>query len=294
MSGMKVRVGAVSYLNTRPLVLGMAQGMGADRIELSFDVPSRLAERLASSELEVALLPTIELARIPGLTIVPGLGITSFGAARSVLLVSKHPLDAIRSVALDPESRTSNALVQVLFAEAWGGTPAFAHGPGSIDEALDAHDAVVRIGDKALFDPLPPGTRAYDLGEAWTARTGLPFVWAVWAAIPAVVDRALYRVFHDSRREGGRMLDRIAEDYVWNGRRDPEVARSYLRHNMRYRLGAQEVRAIRLFHEAAERIGLVAAAPDPVLAVFSDSACRAATHWRLSAGREPSGPVRVS
>lgn len=287
---MKVRVGAVSYLNTRPLVLGMAQGMGADRIELSFDVPSRLADRLAASELEVALLPTIELARIPGLTIVPGLAITSHGPARSVLLVSRRPLEAIRSVALDPESRTSNALAQILFAEVWGGAPAFAPGSASIDEALDAHDAVVRIGDKALFDPLPPGTRAFDLGEAWTARTGLPFVWAVWAAIPAVVDRELYKVFHDSRREGGRRIDDIAEDYVWKGRRDPELARSYLRRNMRYRLGAQEVRAIRMFHEAAERLGLVAAAPDPVLAVFSESACRAAAHWRLNAGRTATAP----
>src|SRR5262245_62540185 len=109
-----VRIGAVSYLNTRPLVFGLEQGIGGGRIALSYDVPSVLASRMAAGELDVALLPAIELARIPDLAIFPGLAIGSLGACRSVLLVSPLPLDEIRSIALDPESRTSNALVQVL------------------------------------------------------------------------------------------------------------------------------------------------------------------------------------
>src|SRR6188768_2319647 len=110
------RIGAVSYLNTRPLVFGFEQGLGAERVTLSYDVPSVLAARLDAGELDVALLPVIELARIPDLAIVPGIAIGSFGECRSVLLVARKPLDEIRSVALDPESRTSNALVQVLCA----------------------------------------------------------------------------------------------------------------------------------------------------------------------------------
>src|SRR5215831_13273341 len=91
----RVRVGAVSYLNARPLVFGLAQGLGADRIVLSFDVPSVLASRAAAGELDVALLPSIELARIPDLAVVPGLAIGSFGPCRSVLLVSRRPLGEV-------------------------------------------------------------------------------------------------------------------------------------------------------------------------------------------------------
>src|SRR5262245_65695577 len=127
--------------------------MGADRLELSYDVPSILASRMAAGEVDLSLLPIIELARIPDLRVVPGLAIGSFGNCRSVLLVARKPLTEIESVALDPESRTSNALARILFAEAWGAAPEFVVGPKDLELALAEHDAVVRIGDKALFEP---------------------------------------------------------------------------------------------------------------------------------------------
>ena len=256
MSAARLRIGGVSYLNTRPLCLGFDQGIAADRVSIEYAVPAELARRMEAGLLDVALLPTIELARIPGLWIVPGLGISSFGPALSVLLFSKRPLPEVRRVALDPESRTTNALVQVLFAEAWSGSAEFVAGPPGTEDALDDADAVVRIGDKALFDPPPPGTMAIDLGEAWWRRTGLPFVFAVWAAKADSVDRALYREFHASRRAGQRQIDLIADDYTWRGERHPELCRRYLRDHMRYRLGAQEVAAMRSFLAAASRLGL--------------------------------------
>lgn len=277
---MKIRVGAVSYLNTRPLCLGFDQGIAADRIDLSYDVPSVLARRMAAGLLDVALLPTIELARIPGLTVVPGLSISSRGPAGSVFLVTTKPLSQVRRVALDPESRTSNALTQVLFTEAWGGAPEYGVGTTDLEATLADHDAAVRIGDKALFEPFPEGTVAHDLGEAWLRRTGLPFVFAVWAARPAVVDRGLYRAFHASRRAGQRQIDLIAEDYCWNGRTYPEISRRYLTENMRYRLGAVEVEAIRAFHAAAARLGLVEAAPLLQVTFFSETACAEAAARR--------------
>ena len=263
-----MRAGAVSYLNTRPLVFGLDQGLGADRIELSYDVPSVLASRMAAGEIDLALLPVIELARIPGLVVVPGLAIGSLGNCRSVLLVAKTPLADVRSVALDPESRTSNALARVLFAEAWGVSPAFAEGPRELTRALAEHDAAVRIGDKALFERLPEGTIAYDLGGAWTARTTLPFVFAVWAARPGVVDREIYEMLHASRRAGTAALPAIAADYTWNGRQYPEIAHAYLRDAMRYRLGGPEVSAMRRFFAAASRIGVINAPPPITLASF--------------------------
>ena len=247
----KIRAGAVSYLNTRPLVFGIDQGLGADRIELTYDVPSVLAARMAAGELDLALLPVIELASISDLTVVPGLAIGSYGDCRSVILVSKVPPGEAKSVALDPESRTSNALARVLFAEAWGGRPEFVVGPRDLALALTEHDAAVRIGDKALFEPVPDGATAYDLGGAWTAKTTLPFVFAVWAARPGVLDRPLYELLHASRRAGSAAIPMIAADYTWNGRQYPELALAYLRDAMRYRLGDLEVKAMRRFLHAA-------------------------------------------
>jgi len=265
----KIRAGAVSYLNTRPLVFGFDQGLGADRVELSQDVPSVLARRMAAGEIDLALLPVIELARIPNLVVVPGLAIGSLGNCRSVLLVARKPLADVKSVALDPESRSSNALARVLFAEAWGGAPTFVPGPRDLTLALAEHDAVVRIGDKALFEPLPAGTIAYDLGGAWTARTTLPFVFAVWAARPGVVDRELYQLLHDSRRAGAAALPAIAEDYTWNGSQYPGIALPYLRDAMRYRLGDPEVAAMRRFLAAAAKHGVIDSAPRIALASFT-------------------------
>jgi len=246
-----IAAGAVSYLNTRPLVFGIDQGMGADRIDLTYDVPSVLASRMAAGELDLALLPVIELARIPGLVVVPGLAIGSFGDCRSVILVSKFPPAEVKTVALDPESRTSNALAGVLLAEAWGAHAEMVMGPRDLALALAEHDAAVRIGDKALFEPVPDGATAYDLGGAWTARTSLPFVFAVWAARPGVLDRRLYEILHASRRAGSGAIPMIAADYTWNGRQYPDIALSYLRDAMRYRLGDPEVQAMRRFLGAA-------------------------------------------
>lgn len=251
----KLRVGAVSYLNARPLVLGFEQGVASDRITLSYDVPSALADRMERGEFEIALLPAIELARIPDLTVVPGLAIGSYGPCRSVLLVAKRPLDAIRRLALDPESRTSNVLAEILLRER--GEPECLPGPRDLDDALAEADAAVRIGDKALFEPTPKGTTAHDLGAIWTERTGLPFVFAVWAALPTIVDRSLYRAFHRSRGYGAKALDAIAEDYEYQGKRYPEIARAYLKENIRYRLGSAELEALRRFHRTAYQWGLI-------------------------------------
>jgi chorismate dehydratase len=268
-----VRIGAVSYLNTRPLVYGMQDGPGSERVRLSYATPAVLADRLAAGELDVALLPVIELARIPGLELVPGLGIVTDGPSRSVLLVSSCPPDAIESIALDPDSRTSNALARVLLAEVWKCRPRIRAGRPSLEESLDEADAAVRIGDKALFDALPSGAHVHDLGEAWTNETRLPFVFAAWAACPGIVDRELYRLMHDSRRAGSRAVDRIAAEFTWNGRRHPDIAREYLTEHIRFRLGANELRAMELFFGAAHRLGLIDEVPRIRLALQRWTTC---------------------
>jgi len=269
----KLRIGAVSYLNTIPLVHGMRHGLGAERIELSYATPAVLADAMAAGELDMALLPVIELARIPGLELVPGLGITTHGPSRSVLLVSRRPAEAIESLALDPDSRTSNALSRVLLAEVWHRRPRIVEGRGELAQSLERADAAVRIGDKALFEPVPADVRVYDLGEVWTGRTGLPFVFAAWAARPGVVDRELYLTLHESRRRGTRAVERIAEEYAWKGERRPELVREYLTAHIRYRLGSAELRAIETFFAAAHGLGLIDAVPGVRLALERPTAC---------------------
>ena len=127
-----IRIGAVSYLNTRPLVYGLERERGAGAFELSYAAPAELADRMTAGQLDLALLPVIELAGMPELEVVPGLGIVTAGASRSVLLVSKKPLEQIETVALDPESRTSNALARVLFSKVWHRQPVFTRGTRSL------------------------------------------------------------------------------------------------------------------------------------------------------------------
>jgi len=261
-----LRIGAVAYLNTRPLVYGLEHA-SAPGLELSYDVPAVLAGKMQHGELDVALLPVIELARIPSLEVVPGLGIVTRGPARSVLLVARRPLDRLRRVALDPESRTSNALFRVLCRDVWRIDPQIVEPPAgtprapALAAALDDCDAVVRIGDKALFEQIPAGCHSEDLGEAWTRATGLPFVWAAWIARPGAVERTLYRALHDSRRAGVKAIDEIAAEYSWNGARHAELARSYLLEHIRYRLGSAELDGLTAFLRAAADAGIIDAAP---------------------------------
>jgi chorismate dehydratase len=267
------RIGAVGYLNTRPLVHGLSEDHDAGRIRLSYGSPAQLAERLAGGELDLALLPCIELARIPDLEIIPGLSISCPGPARSVLLVGKKPAEEVRTVALDPESRTSNALVQVLFDTVWNNKPVYLTGDRNLESSLEIADATVRIGDKALFEPVPGGLHVEDLSAVWSERTGLPFVFAVWAGRTGAVDRTLYRRLHACRRAGKQAIAEIARNYLWEGRARPEIAQSYLRDNIRYRFGSRELKALNGFLEAAARCGVIPAAPELKLAFHRWTSC---------------------
>ena len=261
MNDRPVRIGAVSYLNTRALIYGL-QRDADPRIELSEAVPSQLARSMSAGTLDVALMPIAALVELPELELVPGLGIGTFGPSRSVLLVAKTSLERVQRVALDPESRTSNLLVQVLFADAWGHRPEFVPGSGDLDRDLETHDAVVRIGDKALFQALPDGTTAHDMGTAWTDMTGLPFLFAAWIAKPGIVDRSLYRALHASRRAGSRALDEIVQAYTWQGHHDPALARHYLSEHIQHRLGNAELTAARRFLTRARQLGLTPRVPE--------------------------------
>jgi chorismate dehydratase len=257
-----VRLGAVSYLNVRPLVYGLE--LRTDVFSLRFDVPSKCAALLHEGSIDVGMIPSIEYLRGDGeYRMVPGMGIISDGPVASVAMFTTTPIDRIRTIAADTSSRTSNALLHVLCYEAFGIDPAFIPMPPDPRDMLRRCDAALLIGDPALFlDHDAAGLQKVDLGEQWSALTGLPFVWAAWTGRPGAVPSTAISALARARDAGVAASDEVATAYC-----DPERAelgRRYLRENMRYHLGAREEAGLRRYFELAEKHGVIAKARAPL------------------------------
>lgn len=250
-----LRVGAVNYLNTKPLVERLTDF--APHIDLSFDLPSRLADQLAAGELDVGLIPVVEFFRGDNYTFVPNVAIGSRGPVLSVTLFSKVPWEEIRTVALDEGSRTSAALTQILLRKRYGVTPDVR--PLPIDASADDldTDAVLLIGDRAMRACLPGYRFAYDLGEEWTAWTGLPMVFAVWAVRGGVELGDAEAAFHRAKEYGLAHAGAIAQREAPRLGLDAGFCRRYLSNVIRYDLGPAELAGMRRFRELATELGLV-------------------------------------
>jgi chorismate dehydratase len=249
-----VRVGAVNYLNTKPLIHDFESL--APNAELILDVPSRLAELLAAGTLDVALIPVIEYFRAGCYSIVPNVAIASRGPVLSVTLFSRKPWSDIRRVALDVGSRTSAALTQILLQKRYGVTPEIL--PLALEqhaEDIDA-DAVLLIGDRAMRACLPGFAHAYDLGQEWFDWTGLPFVYAVWAvregADLGVVEQALV----EAKRRGLEAVGRIAQHEAPRLKLDAGFCRRYLSNILHFDLGPREQAGLHHFYLLACELGL--------------------------------------
>jgi chorismate dehydratase len=250
-----IRLGAVGYLNARPLVYGLERH--TDRFDLRFDVPSRCASLLHDGGIDLGMIPSIEYLR--GSTpyrIVPDLGIISDGEVASVALFSRVPLTQVRRVGLDTSSRTSAVLTRVLCREAWQIDPAFETVPPEVATKVEHLDAALVIGDPALFlDEQSAGLTKIDLGSEWTRMTGLPFVWAFWAGREGSVDAAGVAALQAARDAGIAATDEIAVTYC--GVEHAAVCRRYLSDNIKYRLGERETEGLRRYYELAAKHGFV-------------------------------------
>lgn len=255
-----VRLGAVDYLNARPLVYNLE--MHTDLFSLRFDVPSKCAALLHEGSIDVGMIPSIEFLRGEPYRIVPGAGIISEGPVASVALFTTRPVGAIRSIAADTSSRTSNALLHLLCVEQFGIDPEFRPMRPDPPAMLEQCDAALLIGDPALFlDYEALGATKVDLGQEWTAMTGLPFVWAFWAGRPAALSHAAVAALLAARDLGVLASDEIAAAYC-----GPERAargQAYLRENIRYSLGEREEEGLRMYYELAGKHGLVDAVAPP-------------------------------
>jgi chorismate dehydratase len=251
-----VRLGAVDYLNARPLVYGLDRREGL--FSLRYDVPSACAALLHDGAIDVGMIPSIEYLRGADYRIVPGLGIISNGPVASVALFTTKPVERIRTIAADTSSRTSQALLRVLCAERFGIDPRFEPMPPVAAAMLQRCDAALLIGDPALFlDDESLGVLKVDLGEQWTAMTGLPFVWAFWAGRPEVLSAAAVSALLAARDAGVAAADEIADAYCGSER--SARCRAYLRDNIRYGMGAPEEAGLRSYYALAGKHGVAGA-----------------------------------
>ncbi len=248
------KIGAVSYLNTKPLVAG-ADEIGID-FEWIFDLPSRLADRLAEGELTAALIPIVE-AGSPDYTIVSNACIACRGPVLSVKLIGRVPPKQIKTLALDEGSRTSSVLAQVLLAREFSVFPQTV--PLKMDDdwrTVDA-DAVLVIGDRAMAIDGTQAEFCWDLGEEWFQMTGLPFVFAVWAARPSDQLGHLDWVLSTSRDSGLEQLEMIAARYAGQYQMPTEDCLRYLGEHLHFEMGNEERLGAELFFKYASELGLL-------------------------------------
>lgn len=261
-----IRVGAVSYLNAKPLYYRLEDS--APGVRLVMDVPSRLADRLASGDLDVALIPSVEYLRgaSSGYEILPGFAIAARGAVRSVKLFSRVPVERIGRLALDEGSRTSQALVRVWLDAAHGVRPATVESlPLGVPPLESTADAVLLIGDPAMRVPDGAFHAVVDLAEAWNHLTGLPFVFALWVARPGVELGDLPERLDRCRAEGLAHAHQLAAEHGPRLGLDVTTCYDYLTKALSYDLGEPEVAGLRRFAAMAARLGL---APEGVDLVF--------------------------
>jgi chorismate dehydratase len=284
---MKYRIAAVSFLNSVPLIEGLAER--DDRVALTSALPSRLVELLHADEVDVALLPVVEHFRRPGGRLLPGIGIAADGAVGSVKLFTRSAPAQITRVAVDRGSRTSVALLRILLAERFGIRPDFFAVKPTAASLLDSEEAVLVIGDRCFEftrQLAAAGTAevaAYDLGALWRDLTGLPFVFAAWVVGPRFAARAsgadqaaLAALLTAARDRGLADLAAIAAREAARGRlgsggrATAAAVRDYLGGSLRYVLGEREQAGLRRFHELCvahavlpARPALRAAAADP-------------------------------
>jgi chorismate dehydratase len=261
----RLRISAISFLNTVPLMWDFEHGPAGAGFDISYTLPSSCAAELSAGTADIGIIPAAAYTQIPDLAILPGVAIAARRPVRSILLVSKVPIDKIGTVALDTSSMTSVALTKVLFERWFGAGRAFTPMAPDLEAMLREHDAGLVIGDTALQ---VDRTRylTLDLAEEWIRFTGKPFVFAFWAVRGSALAQApsdLPAIFQASRDHGiePQSIDLIARD--WSGRLGLSEAeiRAYLSENIHYHLDAGCLEGLQLFYRYAAECGALPPAP---------------------------------
>lgn len=284
-----LRISAISFLNTAPLMWDFDHGVPPgnseirnqksemvseaqrvnepDYFEVSYTIPSRCAEALFAGTADIGIIPAITYATIPGLVVLPDACIAAKHDVRSILLVSRKPIEDVRTIAADTSSRTSVILTQVLCEKLWGGARDLRPMAPDVNSMLAACDAALLIGDSALHID-PAEFRAYDLAREWRQMTSLPFVFAVWALRLAALPETAREphpadVLSRSRDHGtrGESISSIARLWSAHLGLSQAVISDYLTRNIHYTLDADNMRGLELFYRYAADLGLIAEVP---------------------------------
>lgn len=260
----RLRISAISYLNTAPLMWDFEHGSAAGEFDISYTIPSLCAAALRDGTADIGIIPAAAYASIPDLVIIPDVAIAALGAVRSILIVSKLPIEQIRTLAADTSSMTSVALARVLFSKWMGSRPEFVPMKPELSRMLERCDAGLLIGDPALAVDHSKYAFTYDLAEEWHRHTRMPFVFAFWAVRKqALRDYSgdLAAVFQQSRDHGLQHLDEIARE--WSGRVALSEAdvKSYLNDNIHFSLDPKCLKGMEQFFHYAAECGAMPTAP---------------------------------
>jgi chorismate dehydratase len=253
------RIAASSYLNTAPLIWSFIDGPKQDAVELfTHQAPARCAEMLSGGEVDAALVPVIEYQRIPDIVIVPDVCVGSRSAVRSVVIASKqNNLKKIKRVALDDSSRTSVALVKIIFREFLGFEPEWQTSPPDLRSMLEHNDAALIIGDPAMKIPRDR-FRVFDLGTLWHDHTGFGFAFAMWMTRADNAEAVRTVDFAAAREEGLAHLDEIAASQG-DQSLSPDEIKDYLTRNIAFQMDDGMKKGLELYFDLARKHKLIEA-----------------------------------
>ena len=261
----KLRIGAVPYMNAKPLIYGLDQH--PDEIELVFEVPSLLPNMLNSDQIDVAIVPSIEYFRNGNYAIIPDISIASIGTVESVKIFSKVPIQNIRSAALDKSSLTSCALTKIILKEQYHISPQYTQWNKQYDITSADTDAVLIIGDNAM-KTIDNGYVTLDLGQSWFEFTGLPFVYAVWVVKGNRHISGINNLLKSAKEAGIRSVKALATTESQRLQLTQERCLNYLTNSIRYDFGKDEIKGLLAFYQYAVSLGL---APRGVEIIFNES-----------------------
>lgn len=244
----KIRVGAVSYLNTKPLIYGFEKGKMQDQIELILDYPSRLATMMQKNQLDIALLPVASLPNIQDAKVIGNYCISSDKKVASVCLFSHVPIEEIQEVFLDYQSRTSVALFRILMRDFWHIRPSLLEADKDYISKIQGKTGGIIIGDRAL-EQLNKFPYVYDLAEAWQSHTQLPFVFAAWVTNINLNDHFIEE-FNKTIAIGLSNL----EDIVSNQQFNSYDLMTYFTENIKYDLNDENRGGMQLFLKMLDKL----------------------------------------
>ncbi len=259
MSPKILRLGLHEFLNAQPLLVPLRNIAEEANLKLVVDVPAQLAKMLESGRLDLAMIPTVEYLKEADRYRLMDVCIASRKRVATVLLISKVPVQEIKTLALDERSRTSVALLKILFAKDLNPNVAYVSSPPDPAAMLKTHDAALVIGDQNFSLPtLAKGTEVYDLSEEWFQKTGKTFVHAVLAVREGVaLEKSVCDAIQSARRAGLSSLVSIASDFAASRGLDSRVCEDYLQNKIIYDLGKEELEGMTLFQELCYEQGLI-------------------------------------